>query len=166
MIYKEDMLSYTNFISTSAKMLNADFKEIELLFMLFIMIILGGFYRFISANKDSKYPYFSRRFYGFFFGLIIHYKLLTFNEFLLLNLFLVTLFFLMKIFNKTDKQKFWLGIVAFLLHSLVGIYIVLFYYGVWYSTHLFMITMLISPKMMYFIWRKEGTPYLYFLIFR
>lgn len=147
---------YTSAISTLAKMINADFKEIELLFMLIVMVIAGCFYKMIKISKESKNPFFHRRLYGGLIGFLVHYQLLGFYEFLFLNSFMVLFYYLAQNYRSNDKQKFWVSLIGFIMHASVGIYIIAFYYGVWYSTHMFMITMLISPKIMYFLWKADG----------
>jgi hypothetical protein len=157
---------YTAIISSLAEILKADFKEVELLFMMIVMVIAGIFYKWVKVSKDSPYPFFNRKLYGGLVGFLIHYQLLGFYEFIFLNTYLVAYFMILNKYNQNDKQKFWISMVGFIMHATIGIYIIAFYYGIWYSTHMFMITMLISPKMMFYLWKAHGMLIFYLLIFR
>lgn len=153
-----------SFIQYTADLTNNDFKEIELTFMLVIMIFLGFFYKHIPLANPPKVSLlklkrsYLRQLYGLFGGFLCVFKMLTFLElFFLLISILCYFFVLLKIDKQKDpKIKFYYTLIGFLLHTIVSLYVMIFCYGVYYPTHLSMITMLVCPKIIFYVWQDEN----------
>ena len=148
------MYEYT--ITLLAKLANADFKEIELLFCLIIMLIFSCLYCLIPKKQDSADPFILRRTYGFLIGLYIHFKMLSVKEFVCFNTSLLLFFIITQLKFKSEKQKLLFSFLPFIFLTLVNIYVFFWIYGDYYGTHMLIITMTTIPKMMYYFWEYQS----------
>lgn len=139
----------------------ADPKEIDLVFVQLFFILLSFFFRHVPGgivlikSKVLNTTLCLRKFLAFFIGLCTYWIMLKKNEFLLVNAFFL-FFYISQSFMKSEKQKFLVCFSAFILHLVSCLYVFKFYYGVYYPTHLSMITMMIVPKLMYFVWGQRS----------
>jgi hypothetical protein len=135
---------------------NSDFKEIQMLFVLILMTFLSGLFKYIPLNQDKQNPFLYRRIYGGCVGLLVHYILLTFCEFCVLNCFLLFFFFFAMKQRATPQQKFMTNMISFCGIFCVGAYLMIMRYGEYYPSHIHVIVMILLPKTMYFLWQADG----------
>lgn len=139
----------------------SDPKEIEIIYFQVGYIALSFLFRKIPGNWiiwDSKQlgtRICARKFLYSLVGLISFYILLRFKEFLLINVFFICYYYLDRLYAVNNQKKMRFVFFAFILHAIVCLYVFVEFYGVYYPTHLSMITMMLVPKLIYFTWEQH-----------
>lgn len=152
----------TNFLQEVANKTNSDYKEIELVAVLIMMIGMSSLFKLLPIRPTTKDPFALRRLYGALGGLLVNWILLTPFEFFFVHASVLGFFFLVRRQDKNPKETFALTMIPYAGIVLVGLYIMFTTYGQFYPTHVHIVIMMVFPRVMYFKWQAKGTYYEFF----